>query len=49
VVAPSVPFGGSGASGWGRESGIDSVKEYTVPKAIWIELSGEIRDPFKLG
>jgi aldehyde dehydrogenase (NAD+) len=49
VVAPSVPFGGSGASGWGRESGIDSVKEYTVPKAIWIELGGEIRDPFKLG
>jgi acyl-CoA reductase-like NAD-dependent aldehyde dehydrogenase len=49
VVAPNVPFGGSGASGWGRESGIDSVKEYTVTKAIWIELTGESRDPFKLG
>lgn len=49
VVAPNVPFGGSGASGWGRESGIDSVKEYTVTKAIWIELSGETRDPFRLG
>lgn len=49
VVAPNVPFGGSGASGWGRESGIDSVKEYTVTKAIWIELSGLTRDPFKLG
>jgi (Z)-2-((N-methylformamido)methylene)-5-hydroxybutyrolactone dehydrogenase len=49
VVAPNVPFGGSGASGWGRESGIDSVKEYTVTKAVWIELGGEIRDPFRLG
>jgi aldehyde dehydrogenase (NAD+) len=49
VVAPNVPFGGSGASGWGRESGIDSVKEYTVTKAVWIELSGLTRDPFKLG
>jgi acyl-CoA reductase-like NAD-dependent aldehyde dehydrogenase len=49
VVAPNVPFGGSGASGWGRESGQDAVKEYTVTKAIWIELSGATRDPFKLG
>lgn len=49
IVSPSVPFGGSGASGWGRESGIDSVKEYTVTKAIWIELSGATRDPFKIG
>lgn len=49
VVAPNVPFGGSGASGWGRESGQDAVKEYTVTKAIWIELSGDTRDPFKLG
>jgi acyl-CoA reductase-like NAD-dependent aldehyde dehydrogenase len=49
VVAPNVPFGGSGASGWGRESGIGSVKEYTVTKAVWIELGGEIRDPFRLG
>ncbi|WP_375386025.1 aldehyde dehydrogenase [uncultured Microbacterium sp.] len=49
VVAPNVPFGGSGASGWGRESGIDAVKEYTVTKAIWVELSGETRDPFRIG
>lgn len=49
VVAPNVPFGGSGASGWGRESGIDAVKEYTVTKAIWVELSGLTRDPFRLG
>jgi aldehyde dehydrogenase (NAD+) len=49
VVAPNVPFGGTGASGWGRESGIDAVREYTVTKAVWIELSGATRDPFTLG
>jgi acyl-CoA reductase-like NAD-dependent aldehyde dehydrogenase len=49
VVAPNVPFGGSGASGWGRESGIDAVREYTETKAVWIELGGQTRDPFVLG
>jgi acyl-CoA reductase-like NAD-dependent aldehyde dehydrogenase len=49
MVAPNVPFGGSGASGWGRESGLDAVKEYTQTKAVWIELGGESRDPFVLG
>jgi (Z)-2-((N-methylformamido)methylene)-5-hydroxybutyrolactone dehydrogenase len=49
VVAPNVPFGGTGASGWGRESGLDAVREYTETKAVWIELSGATRDPFTLG
>ena len=49
LVSPSVPFGGSGASGWGRESGIDAVKDFTQPKAVWIVLEGQTRDPFKLG
>jgi hypothetical protein len=25
------------------------IREYTQVKSIWIELSGETRDPFKLG
>ena len=49
VVAPNVPFGGFGASGWGRENGLASVKEYTETKAVWIELDGITRDPFKMG
>jgi aldehyde dehydrogenase (NAD+) len=49
MVAPNVPFGGSGHSGWGRESGIESVKEYTDTKAIWVDLVGRTRDPFRLG
>lgn len=49
AVAPSVPFGGLGLSGIGRESGIDAIDAYTETKAVWIELSGATRDPFTLG
>jgi len=49
VVAPSVPFGGFGASGLGRENGIDAVNEYTENKSVWVELTGGTRDPFTLG
>jgi aldehyde dehydrogenase (NAD+) len=49
IVAPNVPFGGRKHSGWGRESGIDAVREFTETKAVWLELTGETRDPFKLG
>lgn len=49
AVAPNVPFGGFGASGFGRENGLEAVREYTETKAIWVELSGETRDPFRLG
>jgi aldehyde dehydrogenase (NAD+) len=49
VVGPDVPFGGFGQSGLGRENGIEAVHEYTLTKAIWVELSGGTRDPFTLG
>jgi acyl-CoA reductase-like NAD-dependent aldehyde dehydrogenase len=49
VVAPSVPFGGFGASGLGRENGVDSIGEYTENKSVWVELTGGTRDPFTLG
>ncbi|MQA16853.1 MAG: aldehyde dehydrogenase family protein [Pseudonocardiaceae bacterium] len=49
VVAPHVPFGGFGSSGIGRENGVDAIREYTETKAIWVELSGQTRDPFTLG
>jgi aldehyde dehydrogenase (NAD+) len=49
VVAPSVPFGGYGLSGLGRENGIDAVNEYTENKSVWVELTGGTRDPFTLG
>ena len=49
VVAPQVPFGGVGLSGWGRENGAAAILDYTENKSIWIELSGATRDPFVLG
>ncbi|MGZ4666138.1 MAG: aldehyde dehydrogenase, partial [Frankiaceae bacterium] len=35
VVAPSVPFGGFGASGLGRENGMAAIDEYTDNKSVW--------------
>jgi aldehyde dehydrogenase (NAD+) len=49
IVAPNVPFGGVGESGWGRESGLAAVKDFTETKAVWVELEGQTRDPFKMG
>jgi acyl-CoA reductase-like NAD-dependent aldehyde dehydrogenase len=49
VVAPSVPFGGYGISGVGRENGAAAIDEYTENKSVWVELSGGTRDPFTLG
>ena len=49
VVAPSVPFGGYGASGLGRENGIAAIDEYLENKSVWVELTGGTRDPFTLG
>ncbi len=49
VVAPHVPFGGVGASGIGRENGIAAIDDYTETKAVWVELTGQTRDPFTLG
>ena len=49
VVAPQVPFGGVGDSGWGRESGLEAMHSFTETKAVWIELEGQTRDPFRMG
>ncbi|MYZ48472.1 aldehyde dehydrogenase [Propylenella binzhouense] len=49
VVSFAAPFGGFGESGLGRENGMDSVREFTETKSVYVELSGETRDPFMLG
>lgn len=49
TVAPQVPFGGFGASGIGRESGIGAIEDYQETRSVWVELSGATRDPFTLG
>ncbi|WP_344019156.1 aldehyde dehydrogenase [Pseudonocardia kongjuensis] len=49
VIAPNMPFGGFGASGIGRENGVDAINEYTENKSVFVELTGGTRDPFQLG
>ncbi len=47
VISPMVPFGGNGDTGFGRESGMESMHEYSRPKTVWINTSTEpMADPF---
>ncbi|MBV6762329.1 aldehyde dehydrogenase [Rhodococcus opacus] len=48
AVSYTTPFGGYKMSGIGRENGVDAVEEYLETKAIWIELSNQTRDPFRI-
>jgi aldehyde dehydrogenase (NAD+) len=45
----AMPFGGVKASGFGRENGSEGLQEYLRDKAVWIETTGNTRDPFVLG
>jgi aldehyde dehydrogenase (NAD+) len=49
TISFNAPFGGYKMSGIGRENGLEVLKEYTNVKSVWVELSGQTRDPFKLG
>jgi (Z)-2-((N-methylformamido)methylene)-5-hydroxybutyrolactone dehydrogenase len=49
AIAYNAPFGGYKQSGQGRESGMEALDEYLLTKTVWIELSGESRDPFTIG
>jgi aldehyde dehydrogenase (NAD+) len=49
VVSFAAPFGGYKESGIGRENGLDGIREYTETKSVYVEMTGEPRDPFKLG
>ena len=35
-------------SGYGRENGIEVIREHTQVKNVWVELSGATADPFKI-
>lgn len=41
-VHPGSPFGGFGASGYGREMGFEVMREYTQPKSVWINVDAQI-------
>lgn len=39
VMDPAVPFGGCKMSGYGRDSGVHALEQYTEVKSVWINLS----------
>ncbi len=41
-VNPASPFGGTGASGYGREMGFDVMREYTQAKSVWVNVDAQI-------
>lgn len=46
-ISPIAPIGGSGLSGYGRESGFEAIHEYTQSKVVWVNTSSDpIPDPF---
>ncbi len=47
VVSPIAEFGGVKGSGYGRESGFQSMYDYTRPKTVWVNTSTEpMSNPF---
>jgi len=47
AVSPVAPFGGFKDSGYGRESGMEAIYDYTRPKTVWLNTSAQpIADPF---
>ena len=41
-VNPASPFGGVGASGYGREMGFEAMMQYTDVKSVWINVDAQI-------
>ena len=49
LISPSAPFGGIKDSGYGKEAGLDSIKDYTRVKTTWFYTSDEpTLDPFSI-
>ena len=50
LISPSAPFGGIKDSGYGKEAGIESIKDYTRVKTTWFYTSDKpTLDPFSMG
>ena len=49
LISPVAPFGGFKNSGYGRESGLEIMKDYSNIKTTWISTSTEpLSDPFNI-
>ena len=50
LISPSAPFGGIKDSGYGKEAGLESIKDYTRIKTTWFNTSEKpMADPFIMG
>ena len=50
LISPMAPFGGMKDSGYGKEAGPESIKEYTRVKTTWFNASQKpMSDPFTMG
>ena len=50
LISPMAPFGGIKDSGYGKEAGIESIKDYTRIKTTWFNTSDKpMDDPFTMG
>ena len=50
LISPSAPFGGIKDSGYGKEAGVESIKEFTRIKTTWFNTSEKpMSDPFTMG
>jgi aldehyde dehydrogenase (NAD+) len=48
AVSYMSPFGGYKRSGIGRESGLSAIRGYLQEKSVWIDISGNVPNPFVL-
>jgi (Z)-2-((N-methylformamido)methylene)-5-hydroxybutyrolactone dehydrogenase len=49
VISPAVPFGGNGDTGYGRESAMESLLDYSRPKTVWWNHGTQpMPDPFTM-
>jgi len=49
LISPVAPFGGFKNSGYGRESGLEVMKDYSNTKTTWISTSAKpLSDPFNI-
>jgi aldehyde dehydrogenase (NAD+) len=48
AISYASSFGGFKQSGYGREMGLDAVREFTQVKSVWVDLADIVPDPFSI-